>query len=109
MPQSDTGTSASGSASAESSSLQTQIDAALKKEPTLSNSNVVVNVTDSAVELSGSVATGKEKQTAKRIAQSFAGNRRVEDKITVTGQGSSSTTPPSGTSTTQPDQTTPKH
>jgi osmotically-inducible protein OsmY len=59
--------------------------------------------------LSGSVATGKEKQTAKRIAQSFAGNRRVEDKITVTGQGSNSANPPSGTSTTTPDQSNPKH
>lgn len=102
LPQSDTG----ASASADSSSLQTQIDAALKKEPTLANSNVIVNVTDSTVALSGSVATGKEKQTAKRIAQSFAGNRKVEDRITVSGQGSSNVSP---SSTTQPDQTTPKH
>lgn len=113
LPQSDTETSAS----AESSSLQKQIDAALKKEPTLANSSVNVVVNDSSIQLSGSVVTGKEKQTAKRIAQSFAGNRRVDDRITVTGRGSSSTTSPdssvspSGTSTpTTPEQkeTTPR-
>ena len=28
-----------------------------------------------------------KKQTAKRIAESYAGNRRVVDRITVTGRG----------------------
>jgi osmotically-inducible protein OsmY len=46
-----------------------------------------VNVTDSTIELSGTVPTGKEKQTAKRIAQSYAGNRKVIDRLTVTGRG----------------------
>jgi len=49
-------------------------------------------VTDSTIELSGNVQTGKEKQTARRIASSFAGNRRVQDRITVTGKGSASNT-----------------
>jgi osmotically-inducible protein OsmY len=39
------------------------------------------------IELSGSVPTGKEKITAKRIAQSYAGNRKVVDKMTVSGRG----------------------
>jgi hypothetical protein len=91
LPQGDTG----ASASAESSSLQKQIDAALKKEPTLANQNVNTVVTDTSVELSGSVSTGKEKQTAKRIAQSFAGNRRVVDRITVSGRGANSSSGPS--------------
>ena len=55
-----------------------------------------MNVTDSAIELSGTVSTGKEKQTAERIAQSYAGNRKVVDRITVTGKGNES---PSGQAT----------
>jgi hypothetical protein len=58
----------------------------------LSSSNVNVNVTDSTIELSGTVATGKEKQTAERIAQSYAGNRKIVDRITVTGNGNASPT-----------------
>jgi hypothetical protein len=87
----------------------------LKKEPTLANSNVNVVVTDTTVELSGSVSTGKEKQTAKRIVQSFAGNRRVVDRITVTGRGASSSSGSSNTSgtgaagsTNNPSSTTPE-
>jgi osmotically-inducible protein OsmY len=74
--------------------LQSQIETALRNEPTLSNSNVNVNVTADTIELSGSVLTGKDRQTAKRIAQSFAGNRKVVDHITVSGQGSSTEKPP---------------
>jgi hypothetical protein len=79
----------------------------LKKEPTLANQNVNVVVSDTAVELSGSVSTGKEKQTAKRIAQSFAGNRRVDDRITVSGRGANapnSTTGSSGVNSSTPEQ-----
>jgi hypothetical protein len=50
----------------------------------------MVNVTDSGISLSGTVETGKEKQTAKRIAQSYAGSRKVEDNITVSGKGQGS-------------------
>ncbi|MFB3917996.1 MAG: BON domain-containing protein [Terriglobales bacterium] len=78
---------------AETSSLQTQINNALQKEPTLANDNVSANVSDSEIELSGTVATGKEKQTARRIAQSYAGNRRVVDRITVMGRGQSKSMP----------------
>ena len=43
-------------------------------------------------------ATAQEiKQTARRIAQSFAGNRKVVDKITVSGRGTSMGTKPSST------------
>ncbi len=77
--------------------LQSQIQTAIKNESTLATSNINVNVTDSEIELTGAVSTGKEKQTAKRIAQSYAGNRKVVDHITVTGKGkdsSDSMTPP---------------
>ena len=67
--------------------MQTQIQDAFNSDNTLATSNINVNVTDSSIELSGTVPTGKEKQTAKRIAQSYAGNRKVVDHLTVTGRG----------------------
>jgi len=79
----------------DTATLQNQIQNALQNEPTLHNDNINVNITESTIELSGTVQTGKEKQTAQRIASSFAGNRRVRDRITVSGKGSASNSSPS--------------
>jgi len=97
-------TGATGSTASETSDLQGKIENALKAEPTLSSSSVMVNVSGDNIELSGSVPSGKQKQTAKRIAQSFAGNRKVVDRITVTGNAAPSSTAPQ----TQP-QSNPQH
>jgi osmotically-inducible protein OsmY len=78
----------------DTATLQGQIQTALQNEPTLRNDALSVNVTDNTIELSGNVQTGKEKQTAHRIASSFAGNRRVKDRITLTGHGSSASSNP---------------
>jgi len=75
------------------SALQGEIQTALQNEPTLRGDSVNVSVNDSTIELSGTVQTGKERETANRIASSFAGNRRVKDKITVSGRGSSNPNP----------------
>src|SRR3954470_8116601 len=91
LPSSDQSAAASSSGS-DSASLQSTIQEKLKSEPMLSSSSVNVNVTDATIELSGTVATGKEKQTSERIAQSYAGNRKVVDRITVTGNGNASST-----------------
>jgi hypothetical protein len=45
-----------------------------------------VSIDDKGVELTGQVNNGKERVAARRIAQSYSGNRRVQDKITVMGQ-----------------------
>jgi hypothetical protein len=74
---------------ADSNSLKQQLDQAYQSEPSLSGSNIQVEVTDSQVQLTGSVPTGKERLTAKRIAQSYAGNRKVADKLTVSGSNGS--------------------
>jgi hypothetical protein len=74
----------------DTTTLQSQIQNALQNEPTLHNDNVSVNVTENTIELGGNVQTSKEKQTARRIASSFAGNRRVKDRVTVSGKGSAS-------------------
>jgi hypothetical protein len=115
--QSSTSSTASGS----SDQVRSDIQTALRNEPTLTSANVSVNVTDDSIELNGSVPSAKDRDEAKRIAQSFAGNRRVVDNIKVAGAGSSdqsstgnvgssstnsSTTGASGSSTT-PNSSTP--
>jgi osmotically-inducible protein OsmY len=78
--------------------LRSQIDSALKSDPTLGNAQLSVDVNASQITLSGSVPSGKEKQTAVRIAQSYAGNRRVSDKVTLAGRQ----TPPQTQNTQNP-------
>jgi len=85
-------TGATGTTASAGGDLQSQIQNALRNEPTLSSDNINVNVTDDTINLSGTVATGKEKQTAKRIAQSYAGNRKVKEHLTVSGKGNASNT-----------------
>ena len=51
------------------SDLQSQIQNALSKEPTLSGDSPRVNVSGDTVELAGNVGTNKEKITATRIVQ----------------------------------------
>jgi len=93
-PQANSGNRGAGSASTaeprptDSATVRSHIEQALGKEPSLNDSHIGVSVTDSAIELSGTVASAKDKQTADRIAQSFDGNRRFSDKLMVTGQGS---------------------
>jgi osmotically-inducible protein OsmY len=79
-----------GAAISDTATLQGQIQQALQNETTLSNDKVSVNVTDTEIELTGDVGTNKDKQTAKRIAQSYAGNRKVVDHLKVTGKGKAS-------------------
>lgn len=70
--------------------LQQQIQTALKNDPTLANDNVSVTMAADSITLTGEVASGKEKKTAQRIAESFAGNRKVKNEITVSGKGAGS-------------------
>ena len=74
----------------DSSSLQQQLDQAYQSEPSLNGSKISVAVSDSQVQLTGSVSTNKDKITAERIAMSYAGNRKVVDKVSVGG----ASTPP---------------
>jgi osmotically-inducible protein OsmY len=68
------------------SDLQTQIQNALSKEPTLSGDTVNVSVSADSIAVNGSVATSREKQTATRIVQSYAGNKKVVSRLTVSGR-----------------------
>ncbi len=73
--------------------LQSRIEDALRNEPTLGASHLTATVTDSGVDLSGTVGSTKDKQTAERIASSFDGNRQLHDNIVVTGAGHSDLAP----------------
>ncbi len=72
---------------ADSATIQGQIEKTLRDDSTLQGSNINVRVADDLIELSGNVPTAKEKTTAWRIASSYAFNRRVKDRIVVTGRG----------------------
>jgi osmotically-inducible protein OsmY len=65
------------------SDLAGQIETAIRDDPTLANDQISVTVTDTDILLSGTVRSGKEKETARRIAESFAINRKVVDKVKV--------------------------
>jgi hypothetical protein len=83
----------------ENSDLQGQIQNALSKEPTLTGANPHVTVTGDTIELTGSVGTNKDKITASRIVQSYAGSKKLVNNLTVTGRDDKSsihTTSPNG-------------
>jgi osmotically-inducible protein OsmY len=68
------------------SMLQSQIENAIRNEPSLNTSHVVVNVSAESIDLSGTVGSGKDKLNAERIARSFDGNRKLNDTLMITGQ-----------------------
>lgn len=68
-----------------SGELQSQVQNALNREPTLANDHLNLSVSNDQIELSGTVTTAKEKLAAQRIVQSYAGNRKVKDQVKVSG------------------------
>lgn len=82
-----TETQAVTSEAASSSEMQTQIQNALRNEPMLANDAVTVAVSDDEISVSGTVASAKEKLTAERIVQSYAGNRKVKNHLKVGARG----------------------
>jgi osmotically-inducible protein OsmY len=86
-----------------STQIQSEIQNALAQQSTLNGSNIQVNVTDTNVELTGTVATPDQKQAAERIAGSYAGSRRVVNHITVTSlSGQTGGAAPGTPAATQP-------
>src|SRR4029078_3854578 len=66
--------------------VQQQIEQHLNSEPALQNSRVGVDVDEDVVVLSGTVGTEQQHDLALRIAQSYAGDRKIVDKIKLTQQ-----------------------
>ncbi len=93
--------SAGGVSAMTDSDLQSQIQNALSKEPTLSGDSPRVNISGDTVELAGNVGTNKEKITATRIVQSYTGSKKLVNKLTISGRNEKS----SSTSTDNPGST----
>jgi len=68
------------------SQIQHQIQAHFHKEPALANSNLTVKADDTSVVLTGTVESDVQHDLALRIAQSYAGDRKVVDKIRIKRQ-----------------------
>lgn len=82
--------------------VKNDIQTAFKNEPTLTSSNVSVDVSADSVTLSGSVPSEKDRDEARRIAQSFSGSRKVVDNVKVSGTGTSSSPDISSSPNTNP-------
>ncbi|HUN88500.1 MAG TPA: BON domain-containing protein [Terriglobales bacterium] len=99
-------TGANGGAAESSDQVKNDIQTAFHNEPTLTSSNIAVDVTDSKITLSGTAPSEKDRDEARRIAQSFSGNRSIVDNVKVegaaAGAGSSSSTPDASSAPNNP-------
>jgi osmotically-inducible protein OsmY len=68
-----------------STDVQSEIQAALQKEPSLANASINVQVTAQSVELSGTVPTKDAKETAEQIAKAHSGGLEVKSRLKVGG------------------------
>jgi osmotically-inducible protein OsmY len=59
------------------------IEEKLKSEPGLESKDIQVALTADAVKLSGSVVSADDRDKAVRIARSYAGDREVQDHLTI--------------------------
>ena len=59
------------------------IEEKLKSEPGLESKDIQVTLTADAVKLSGSVVSADDRDKAIRIARSYAGDREVQDHLTI--------------------------
>jgi len=89
-PNPDAANSSGAISAMSDSDLQSQIQNALSKEPTLSCDSAHANVSGDKIELAGTVGTNKEKITATRIVQSYAGSKKLVNKLTISGRSEKS-------------------
>jgi BON domain len=66
--------------------VEQQIQRHFNAEPALANTNLGIKANESLVVLSGTVDSDMQHELALRIAQSYAGNRKIVDKINVRQQ-----------------------
>jgi hypothetical protein len=66
--------------------VQQQIEQGFSSDPMLRNSSIAVHVDQNSVILTGTVSSEQEHDRALRIAKSYAGDRKIDDKITVKQQ-----------------------
>ena len=79
MPQSD-----AAPAAAASGDVQSTIQSAIQKDPSLASANVTVDVKNGkSVELSGTVPSKDAKEAAERIAKENSGGLKVKNHLKV--------------------------
>jgi BON domain len=66
--------------------IQEQIMDHFGSEPTLSHTSLNASVDEDSVVLTGTVDTEREHDDAVRIARSYAGDRKIVDKINIRKQ-----------------------
>lgn len=76
VPQSD-------QPAASSTDVESSIQQAIKNDPSLAGSNIQVKVTNKEVDLTGTVNSDQEKQTAEQLAKTNAGPRKVKNHLKV--------------------------
>jgi hypothetical protein len=101
-PSPDAASSSGSISTMTDSDLQSQIQNALSKEPTLAGDSARANVSGDTIELAGTVATNKEKITATRIVQSYAGSKKLVNKLTIGGRSEKSSPASTGNAGRQP-------
>lgn len=84
-PSTQSGTSGQTATPSSTEGIQTQIQKDFQQDPALSRAGVSANVSESKVELTGTVASQADKDKAQSIAESNAGSRKVVNNITVSG------------------------
>jgi BON domain len=94
-PNPETANSSGAISDMTDSDLQSQIQSALSKEPTLAGDSARATVSGDTIELNGTVGTNKEKITATRIVQSYAGSKKLVNKLTIAGRSEKSPAPES--------------
>ena len=77
---------APASETASAQQVEQQIMEKLGSEPTLAKTSVRAKVDDESVLLTGTVDTQTEHDVAVRVAQSYAGDRKIIDKINIRQQ-----------------------
>ncbi|HSZ62488.1 MAG TPA: BON domain-containing protein [Terriglobales bacterium] len=65
--------------------VQRLIEDRLTSESAFENTRIDVKTDDSAVVLTGRVASDRQRELASEIAKAYAGNRRIENQIAVHG------------------------
>jgi BON domain len=66
-----------------SADVQQQMQKKLATEPLLANADVNATVDDTSVVLTGTVESEEQHDLALRIAESYAGDRRIVDRLKV--------------------------
>ncbi|MGZ4814740.1 MAG: BON domain-containing protein [Terriglobales bacterium] len=85
--------SSNSSAAADSSGIQSNVETALQKDDQLAGQSVNAQVSDKKITLTGNVNSQAQKDHAEQVAKQAAPGYTVKNKIKVSGNAGSSSSP----------------